>query len=715
MLAYAFTIFTGAFLLFQVQPLIGKYILPWFGGGPGVWSACMLFFQLLLLGGYAYAHFIGRLPTRKQVIVHGSLLFFALLTLPIIPSDRWRPEGGSDPTLGIIKLLAMTVGLPYFVLSTTGPLMQRWFSLTHPGTSPYRLYALSNVGSLLALISYPFIFEPALTRANQAHFWSIGLALFALGCGWCAYRLRKLTSDGVVAEEKKIENETVETITGFRRLLWVLLPACASAYLLATTNKLCQDVAVVPFLWILPLCLYLLTFIIAFDSPRWYLRWVFGSLLIIFGLSLMMTVLKPDAPDFTKSFALVQHFFSFFSNLSMKKETILYCATLFLACMACHGELYRLRPSPKHLTEFFLMISAGGALGGIFVALLAPFIFKHYYEFHITVVACPLVFLLAVWFDRQRYANRSLLDVTMGIFLGLIAFIATGLVLEIRKDARSATHTQRNFYGALTVFDYYKDEANSHYRVLQHGRITHGLQFTEPLAAKWATSYYSDKSGIGRAMDHFPRHENRRVGLVGLGTGSLAVYGQPGDYLRIYEINPVVLDIATNYFTYLKDSKFKVDVVMGDARLTMEKELERNESQQFDIIALDAFSSDAIPVHLLTAEAFAMYQKHLKPDGVIVVHVSNRYLDLRPVVLKIAEHINWNTITIDDDPDDDDDRNGKWWFYASTWILVSKNHAFLNQPEIRPFNYIYSDEQKAKKDRSRLWTDDYSALFEVLY
>jgi len=715
MFAYAFTIFTGAFLLFQVQPLIGKYILPWFGGGPGVWSACMLFFQLLLLGGYAYAHFIGRLPTRKQVIVHGSLLLLALLTLPIIPSARWRPDGTSDPTLGIIILLSMTVGLPYFVLSTTGPLMQRWFSLTHPGQSPYRLYALSNVGSLLALISYPFIFEPALTRVNQAHVWSIGLAVFAAGCGYCAWRLRKLTGEGVVAEEKKLESETVEVITWSRRMLWVLLPACASAYLLATTNKLCQDVAVFPFLWILPLCLYLLTFIIAFDSPRWYLRRLFGALLIFLAIALMLAVLKPDAPEALKAYPLIHSFFSFFSNLSMKKETALFCATLFTACMACHGELYRLRPSPKHLTSFFLMISAGGALGGIFVALIAPLIFTHYYEFHLTVVACPLVFMLAVWHDRQRYPNRLWLDVSLGISLGLTAFIAAGLIMEIRKDKRSASHTQRNFYGALTVFDYYKDEENSHYRVLQHGRITHGLQFTESLAAQWATSYYSEKSGIGKAMNHFPRIQNRRVGLVGLGTGTLAVYGQPGDYLRIYEINPVVVNFATNYFTHLKDSKFKIDVVMGDARLTMERELERNESQQFDIIALDAFSSDAIPIHLLTAEAFAMYQKHLKPDGVIVVHVSNRYLDLRPVVLKIAEHINWRTITIDDDPDDDDDRSGKWWFYASTWILVSNNDKFLDQNEILLNAYQYSAKQKEKMEKSRLWTDDYSALFEVMY
>ncbi len=719
MLAYAFTIFTGAFLLFQVQPLIGKYILPWFGGGPGVWSACMLFFQLLLLGGYAYAHFIGRLPIRKQVTVHGVLLVLSLVLLPIIPSDRWRPEGGADPTLGIIQLLAMTVGLPYFVLSTTGPLMQRWFSLTHPGTSPYRLYALSNAGSLIALVSYPFIVEPAVTRVTQAHLWSVGLVIFAAGCGWCAWRLRKLSDAGVVAEEQKLEAGKVETISPFRRLLWLLLPACASASLLATTNKLCQDVAVIPFLWVLPLCLYLLTFIIAFDNPRWYLRRVFGVLMLLSGVVLMLAMLEPEVPARLRSITFIANFFAALKELSMKQETALYCSALFFSCMASHGELYRLRPSPKHLTAFFLMISAGGAVGGIFVALLAPLLFTHYYEFHLTIVAAPLIFLLAVWHDRHRYQKRVLFDFSLGTGLGLIFFTSAGLVAEIRNDLQSASHTQRNFYGALTVFDYYKEEPNHHYRLLQHGKITHGLQFTEELASKWATSYYSEKSGIGLALLHFPREQNRRVGLVGLGTGSMSVYGRPGDYLRIYEINPIVVEFATNYFTYLNDSEFNIEIALGDARLSMEKELERGdykeESQKLDIIALDAFSSDAIPVHLLTKEAFDIYRQLLKPDGVIVVHVSNRYLDLRPVVLKLAENMGWNTVTVDDDPDEDDERMDKWWYYASTWILVSQNHALLNKRPIQNAAYDYDDAEIMKTESTRLWTDDYSALFEVIY
>lgn len=708
MLAYAFTIFTGAFLLFQVQPLIGKYVLPWFGGGPGVWTVCMLFFQMLLLGGYAYAHGISKLPVRKQVTIHGFLLVASLLVLPIVPSARWRPEGGADPTLGIILLLSATVGLPYFVLSTTGPLIQKWFSLSQPGRSPYRLYALSNVGSLLALVTYPFIVEPALSRVHQAQIWSVGLGIFALACGWCAFRLWKTSPQTAAAAET--ETEADEVITSGRKCLWVLLPACASAYLLATTNKLCQDVAVIPFLWVAPLCMYLLSFIIAFDSPRWYLRRLFGALMAFFVIAVIAILMQPVAPHFLNPYRALVAVIDFIRSLSIKKESVLFCLALFTGCMACHGELYRLRPSPRHLTAFFLLISAGGALGGIFVALIAPFIFDRFYEFHLTTIACPAIYIVAVWMDRRRYKNQRMLYRLLAIGVGILIFSSMIMVSLIERERDATAFTKRNFYGALAVYEYHKEDPNLRYRVLQHGRITHGMQFSEALASKWPTTYYSEQSGIGLALANFPRQKNRRIGLVGLGTGTLATYGRPGDYLRIYEINPDVLRFATNYFTYLADSQFKTDIVLGDARLTMEKELERNESQQFDLIALDAFSSDAIPVHLLTVEAFEIYQRHLKPDGAIVVHVSNRYLDLQPVVLKIAAHMKWDTITIEDDPESDPERADSHWLDASTWIIVSNNTRFLYCDNIA----VKAADDSGVKD-IRLWTDDYSALYEVLY
>ena len=401
MTAYALTIFTGAFLLFQVQPLIGKYILPWFGGGPGVWTTCMLFFQVLLLGGYAYAHFTSRwLKPRAQAVAHFVLLAAALALLPITPSDSWKPHGGGNPTLQILALLAVSLGLPYFVLSTTGPLIQQWFSRARPGVSPYRLYALSNLGSLLALVSYPFFFETHFTRKAQAGLWAWGLVAYVLCCGFCAVRLWKLEgrrqkvegrmqkAEAGVAEQAPEAtaaaiNSQPSTLNYF---LWLLLPACASVLLLATTNKLCQDVAVIPFLWVVPLALYLLSFIICFDSPRWYVRFPF-TLALIAALGGLCWALYNGA------------------DLSLSRQVALYCGGLFVCCMVCHGELYRLKPDPRHLTGFYLMIAAGGALGGMFVAIAAPLLFTDYYELHWGLLLCGLLFLVVCATDRAAFGS----------------------------------------------------------------------------------------------------------------------------------------------------------------------------------------------------------------------------------------------------------------------------------------------------------------------
>ncbi len=685
MAAYALTIFIGAFLLFQVQPLIGKFILPWFGGGPGVWTTCMLFFQLLLVGGYAYAHLTTRhLKPRSQAALHVCLMIASLFLLPIIPAEAWKPSPGGDPTWRILVLLTATVGLPYFVLSTTGPLVQRWFSLANPGVSPYRLYALSNVGSLLALISYPFVFEPMLTRRDQANFWSAGLGIFILSCSYCAWKLMRL--DNPIANPASSDETLSETNAPYpplsTRLLWLLLPACASAYLLAATNKICQDIAVIPFLWVVPLAIYLISFIISFDNPRWYSRRVFG-ILYVGGLALIFAVLYQK------------------HNLSIQKQIGGHALVLFVCCMICHGELYRLKPHPRYLTNFYLMISIGGALGGLFVAVVAPLIFIDYYEFQFGLLACGFALLwIVLRTPAELLSRRDMLRNTAWLLSALMV-TAMALIMEVQTSRKDAVAGARNFYGVLTVFEYQKDKLDSHYYMLQHGRITHGMQFTEEQARRWATTYYAEKSGVGLAMRHFPRQSGQRIGLVGLGTGTMAAYGKAGDYLRVYEINPLVKDLSATTFTYLKDCPAKVEVVMGDARLSMEHE----PSQQLDILVLDAFSSDAIPVHLLTREAFEIYRRHLKPDGVIAVHVSNRHLDLRPVVLNLAEHFKMETATIESDDGDDD-----WWVYSSTWVLVTNNHEFLQQSEID----LAKSDDKAKRKPIRLWTDDYSALFQVV-
>jgi len=777
MLPFALTIFTGAFLLFQVQPLIGKYILPWFGGGPGVWTTCLLFFQVLLLGGYAYAHISSTwLKPRQQAIVHGVLLLVALVMLPITPSESWKAHVGGDPNLRILLLLMATIGLPYFVLSSTGPLMQQWFSQTNPGVSPYRLYALSNVGSLLALLSYPVFFEVRFPRHTQATMWSVGLAVFVVFCGYCAWMLWRHANAAPVATPApapapttapvSVGNEGSEApvaavtevpaphvpapeaaVSGVDKLLWVSLPAIASVLLLATTNKLCQEVAVIPFLWVLPLSLYLLTFIISFDHARWYHRGVFTSLLVV-GTAVVCLVLPAgnDAP--------------------MRLQIIVYTATLFIACMVCHGELYRLKPPPKYLTGYFLYISAGGALGGFFVAILAPAIFKDYRELQLglwvlsygmgvlcfrhrsreiavaagvgallTTLVIPsigslfddspglkeelvlffrdrawyivggLVLFVACVFDLKKRAVNADWVPRMGGFVMAVC-VGFGAIFVMQWNERSSTvvlSATRNFYGTLKVFDYYPDDVEDNYHLLLHGATTHGIQFVKPEKAMMATSYYAESSGVGRAIVSLPETP-RRIGLVGLGTGSLAVYGRSGDYLRIYEINPAVEELARSQFKYLSYAQAKTDIVMGDARLMMERELAENQPQAFDLLALDAFSSDAIPVHLLTKEAFEIYLKHLTPNGVLAIHISNRYLDLQPVVERLAEHFKLSVVTIPDDNEPD------WWIYATTWMIVTRNKEFLESERIKDVAELPDADRK----NSPLWTDDYASLYSIM-
>jgi spermidine synthase len=772
MAAYALTIFTGAFLLFQVQPLIGKYILPWFGGGPGVWTTCMLFFQVLLLGGYAYAHLTARfLRPRWQAAVHLVLLVAAVAMLPIIPSETWKPGANQNPTLQILKLLLATIGLPYFVLSSTGPLLQRWYVTFNPKAMPYRLYSLSNLGSLLALLSFPFLFEPNFTRKIQGTIWGWGLVIFVLVCAYCAIRVWR---HATVPDESGVEGNTetsessqaapVRPVTGVQKLLWLLLPACASVLLLATTNKLCQDVAVIPFLWVLPLALYLISFIICFDNPRWYVRVPF-TVALIAALAGTCWVLYEgtDAP--------------------LPRQIVVYSAALFLACMVCHGELYRLKPEPRQLTAFYLMIASGGALGGFFVAVIAPLFFTDYHELHWGLVLCGLL-LLAVWISERPVAagqslsgadplpdepDRSAISkgtwkwmgcvlallayvgidraleyvgthqkslpqaVMIGVRIGLPALFALwaafwiyrgnfrrfehwrmvscillalgvsalggALLLQAKAARKERVYASRNFYGVLSVFEYQKAEYGHHF-VLQHGGITHGLQFVDERLAKRATTYYGAGSGVDLAMQALPDRA-RRIGVVGLGTGTMAAFGRPGDYLRIYEINPEVERVAKSRFTYLNHCPGKIDIALGDARLSMERE----PSQQFDLLVLDAFSSDAIPVHLLTAEAFELYGRHLHTDGIIAVHISNHYLDLEPVVTNLARHFRYHASLIDYDEETAEE---EWWLYSCTWLLLTHNKAVTDSLKIRAAS------TPLKTNNIPLWTDDFASLFQIL-
>jgi len=682
MFAFSLTIFWGACLLFLVQPLIARFILPWFGGGPAVWTTCMLFFQLLLLGGYAYAHFsISRLTPRRQVITHLCLLALAVALLPITPGDAWKPNDGSHAAGHILLLLLGCLGLPYLVLSATGPLLQAWFSKANPGVSPYRLYALSNVGSLLALLVYPFYLEPQLSRQAQADGWSWGLAVYAGLTAWCGLKVWKSSAtEGDTAKTAEVEAPA----STWRKLLWFALPACGVMLLLAITNKLCQDIAVVPFLWVLPLSLYLLSFIISFDSPRWYHRGFWLPLFVVLlGMVLWNLYQAESHPDITPL-------------------ATLYLGTMFVACMVCHGEVYRLRPGASRLTGFYLSLSAGGAAGGLFVALVAPFVFPDYFELHLALFLTAALVLLVLRQDPTLPLREGRARWAWALPFLALAALGYGLADVASTSLRGSLSVTRGFYGVLKVNDNDAEIAGAHHLTLQHGATIHGLQYVDPEKRTDPSSYYTSTSGIGRLLRAHKPGGGRRVGAIGLGCGTLAAWGRSGDTFRFYEINHDVANLATSTFTYLKDSKAKTELVMGDARLSMEREAD----QQYDVIVLDAFSSDAIPVHLLTLEAFDHYQRHLKPDGAIAVHVSNRYLDLHPVVYRIADKIGFPAITIDDN----DTAYEEAGFYGSDWIIMTRNQVLLQQPLIRDV----TKETVEFPARIMYWTDERSDLLSIL-
>ena len=688
---YSITIFLSAFLLFQVQLIAGKYILPRFGGSPSVWNTCLLIFQVLLLAGYGYAHLVStRLPPKVQARVHVSLLALSLMLLavlayqwhsPIAPAD-WRPAPGGNPVWQLTRFLVTSVGIPFFLLSTTGPLLQAWFSRTHEH-SPYRLYALSNLASLLGLVTYPAIFERLLTLHSQSWLWSGAYAAFLIGCAACArgfgQHAKPLAIRGKEPAPDKAVRPSRTTIA-----LWIALPACASAMLLATTNLITLDIAVVPLLWVLPLCMYLLSFIFCFQSDRWYKRGLFHSLYVV-------------------TFLLVLHELSapFGSNVPAQVGSL--CLVLFAVCMVCHGELARSKPAASHLSTFYFMLSAGGAIGSGFVVFIAPRIFRDVGEFALTLLVCGALLLTVVildkssWFHQKRlYRTAALVAVVLLMIQGY-RYEMAWIPLESRGTVRVR---ERNFFGVKTI----NEDAVATWLV--HGNTLHGVQFKADAVRHEPTQYYNRLSGIGLLLDHYPRGLNSagqprslRVGVVGLGAGTLAAYGHPGDYFRFYEIDPQVATFSLSsspVFTFIKDSQARVDVVMGDARLSLAEEAGHGQLQNFDVLVLDAFSSDSVPVHLLTKEAMALYLRHASgPDAVLAFHLTNRSLDLRPVVAGLSREYNLAATQVVQPS-------------ASEWILVSAN------PEMLNLTALQGSSHPLDVRTIPLWTDEYSNLLEVL-
>jgi hypothetical protein len=691
MIRYAVTIFLSAFLLFQVQPLIGKFILPWFGGSPAVWTTCMLFFQVVLLLGYSYAHLVAsKLSGRALGGLHVLLLAASLAFLPIAPDgETWKPTDPAMPIGRILALLCATIGLPYFLLSTTGPLLQEGYR-RETGLPPYRLYALSNVGSLLALLSYPFVFEPQLALRTQMLAWSCGYALFVALCAWCTVALSR-------APERAVEETAAEPVTpptGRDITLWLLLAACGSVMLLATTNQLCQEVSSVPFLWVVPLAIYLFTFIVCFDREHWYHRGVF--LLLLAG-------------------AVVLACYGLYKGNSLKlwQQVSIYCTTLFVCCMVCHGELARAKPVARYATLFYLIVAAGGATGGLLVAVGAPLVMRDFWEYPLGLIFTVVLFATTLVPSKSSTRQPRLGWVVAGI-ISIVVGLAIGMGVGVAANldgTEQNIETTRNFYGVLRVNrDENVFDDNGPKRELIHGRIQHGFQYLDSEKGHWPTTYYGRSSGIGLAIDHHPRRRQAgaadrtlKIGVVGLGCGTIAAYGEPGDQIRFYEINPEVIRISDEYFTYRKDSAAEVEVILGDARIEMERELKEG-SQEFDVLAIDAFSSDAIPMHLLTKESVELFRKHLKPDGLLCIHISNRFLDLSGVVAGIAEAVGMQCVFIDSDS------NVAQGLDIATWGILTTNQQFLETLEVE--QALASSEEHSRP--KVIWTDDYGSLWQVL-
>jgi hypothetical protein len=750
-------IFIGAFLLFFVQLLLGKLILPMFGGAPAVWTSCLLVFQVLLLMGYALAHGLAlRAMMRSQGKIMLGLLGFSLALLgllsqlwstPITPGLEWRAGAIGHPTLAIIRFLGAAIGFPFLLLSTTSPLLQRWWNGVFGGALPYRLYALSNAGSLIGLLSYPFLMEPALRLSVQAWVWTCGYLVYAICFGVCALWAAKTkeASEGEMgpAGRERDKEEDVRPLGWQLPALWMGLAACASIQLLATTNFICQEVAVIPFLWVLPLSIYLVSLILTFESSRWYSRGVFHTLFA----GAAGWVIAETLPGTTHSYL---------AQLSAA------CGLLFVGCMICHGEAVRLRPSAKRLTHFYLCISLGGAAGGTFVSLIAPRIFPGYWEFPVGILGCAVLLLVATardresWWHAGRYgvaaaiaagvmligvpelaqvwkpANRvpTWLLMSAGLGLGCMAAILwrrerraagassslrwmrgavaaafvvliAGLVLPQTWLYSHVLARARNFYGMVTVVDVQPQN----YLTLVHGLTAHGFQFKTPGMERVATGYYGPNSGVNVLLSGWSERP-LRVGLVGMGAGTLAALGRPGDTYRFYEINPEVVRFSMGpqaYFTYINDSAAHAEVVLGDGRMSLEQEAAKGELQRFDVLVLDAFSSDAIPVHLLTREAFRIYRLHLNGlHSVIAIHITNSTLDLGPVLAGIAQENEYHSVRI----------HPTWLSGMSSnsdWILLSPDPAAISSAALRRISVPFPE-----KAKPILWTDEYSNLLQVL-
>lgn len=661
------TLFLAAFLLFLVQPLAGKILLPLFGGGAAVWNACLLFFQAGLLVGYAMAHGLGRMERKAQIRVHAVLLGLALVWL-LAAMRTPEPDWSRDPTFEIIGTLFLLYGPAYLILAMHSPLLQHWQARREPGKSAYHLYAVSNAGSLAALAAYPFLVEPFVAVSQQRVLFAVAFVVLAGLSGTVCVRMAGKIDDGLGGAAP--ERPAARVL-----LWWALLAACGSALLMAVTNQMCTEVAPIPFLWVLPLTIYLATYILCFRRGFRFDRTRWNALL---AAAALFAVLAYAAQ----------------ASVSVTVEALALALVLFAGCMSCHGELAEARPDRRHLTLYYLLLTAGGAAGGLFVAVLAPRLFDEYTEFPLLlIVSCALAAAPRLWSGEFR-AN----PLARSAVIGLVLAAGAAAVLLSGNGAVEVLEARRNFYGVLRVAD--EVQNGQRMRVLRHGITRHGLQLLGKNHRGEPTSYYSRRSGVGIALQELmERNPDRpvRVGVLGQGIGTLAAYGRPGDEFVFYEINPDVDAMARRWFDFMKSAQAKVTVKFGDARMLLEDEARRGQWQQFDLLAVDVFSSGAVPIHLLTVEAAKTYASHIQPEGSIWIHISSRIINLGPVTTGLAHSLRMNSLTVSNA------RDASAGVDASDWVVLTRNADLLR-------GFSPGADALSVDREGILWTDDYASL-----
>ena len=702
-------IFLSAFLLFQIQPLIARCFLPWFGGIPSVWTTCMLFFECVLLAGYGYSHWMAqKVRPQRQAKIHCVLLGVAVLILaiqffvwksPLLPAKSWAPKDNNVPLTSLLFLLLISVGIPYLMTSTTGPLLQSWFARLFPGRPVYRLYALSNAGSLLALLSYPLLLEPHFKLRTQALLWGCGFILFTILCasfgllglskGVCSKTdgpspAQTDANDAGQVNDESADSDLHDVPSPADWMGWTLLATLPSAALLAVTSQITMEVSPIPLLWVVPMVIYLSSFILTFDTPKFYVRSLWSALLVISAAGCALALYLGHA-------------------MPIMLQLCLFLTFLGATCMLCHGEMANRKPSPKYLTGFYLAMSLGGALGGVIVGVFAPLLFKGFWEVNFSIIAA----LLAMLFTMRSTSSK--------LCRGLAAFGALLISLPVMAEMLPSEGTLENFrdfYGKYSIKKTTSPGSAQTMHLLLSGKTKHGVQINGPENMK-PLSYYHRNSGIGLLLDRDRSKLNKttlHVGLVGLGIGTLAAYAHEGDKFDFYELSPAVIDLAwgkNGYFSFLSQAKGIIQTFAGDARLSLEQRASANHggaaADLYDIIVLDAFSSDSIPAHLLTLEAFESYLQLLAKDGIIAVHISNRFIDLLPVLQAAAQKFSL-TLYRRDDYNPINKMAQEPGNSFSDWVLM-----FRHAPEKAPNDCILVENQSGL-----LWTDDYTPLLPLI-